>query len=426
IGLTAGEEQTAGPNKADNEAIAAPEEGVSDDRTDLKPGEKSILIIEDDRKFSGILMELAREKNFKALAAGDGRHGLQLAEDYRPNAIILDIGLPLMDGWSVMERLKDNPGTRHIPVHFISGADHRMEAGRMGAIGYSIKPASMGDLGAAFDNIEYFISEEMKKLLAVTGNEARRRDIFKIVDNEKLDISVAATQEEARRHLHTIQCDCIILDIDLENGSQLLDFLCTEEALSRIPIVVYAERELTEQEEQALSKCGKKLTVKEVHSRERLLDEATLFLHQVEANLPKEQREMLEMVHNKEAILAGKKVLVADDDMRNIFAISAILEEKDMDVIVATNGELALDLLEEHPDIVLALMDIMMPKMDGYEAMRKIRAQARLRKLPIIALTAKAMKEDRAKCIEAGANDYLAKPIDADKLISLMRVWLYP
>jgi CheY-like chemotaxis protein/two-component sensor histidine kinase len=400
---------------------------VEDDRFDLQAGDKFILVVEDDRKFSSILMELAREKGFKCILAEDGKVALQLTEQYQPNAIILDVGLPKVDGWTVMERLKDNPKTRHIPVHFMSAADHGRDARNMGAIGYLLKPVSMNELSEAFRRIEQFIAKTLKRLVIVVESQLHQDKILDLVSNEGATVVTLKTCDEAHQYLLQNTTDCLILDIDLTHGTavKLLKQLAADENLSQIPVIIYADRELTLQEEQMLQACSSSLTVKAVRSPERLLDEATLFLHQLEASLPKEKRKMLQMVHDKEAILRGKKVLVVDDDMRNTFALATVLEEREMEVLVAKNGKESLRLLEENTDISLVLMDIMMPEMDGYEAMRKIRAQPRFRKLPMIALTAKAMKGDKAKCIEAGANDYLAKPVDTDKLVSLMRVWLY-
>ncbi|OQY49567.1 MAG: hypothetical protein B6247_23265 [Candidatus Parabeggiatoa sp. nov. 2] len=337
-------------------------EKIADDRDNLQPSDKSILVIEDDRQFYGILMQLARERGFKCLVAEDGKTGLLLADEYQPHAIILDVRLPQLDGWSVMERLKDNPQTRHIPV-----------------------------------------------------------------GSGEVQTTLAETLAQANEYLNKTPFDCIVVDIDVEKGSgiELLKQLYQEDNLSQIPVILYALRELTAAENQALQQCETHITVKAVKSRERLLDETTLFLHQVEANLPQDKRNMLHKVHDKEAILKNKKVLIVDDDMRNTFALATVLEDKQMEIVVAENGNEALGLLDKHPDINIVLMDIMMPELDGYEAMQKIRAQERFCKLPIIALTAKAMKGDKAKCIEAGANDYLSKPVDTDKLISLMRVWLY-
>jgi signal transduction histidine kinase/CheY-like chemotaxis protein len=400
---------------------------VLDDRNSLHPEDKIILIVEDDHNFSKVLIDLAREKNFKCILAEDGQTGLQLATEYAPHAIILDISLPQLDGWTVMERLKDNPHTRHIPVHFMSAYDHRKDAKQKGAIGYLLKPINMEQLTTAFKRIERFIAKAVKNLLVVIADETRQGKILELVSDEEVQTKVAVTRAEAFKQLHLTSYDGIILDIDIEQGAgiQFLEQLQSDESLSQIPVIIYAGRELTQQEQVIVHQYENNLTLKAVSSPGRLLEEVTLFLHQVEATLPKEKRKMLQMVHNKEAILKQKKVLIVDDDTRNTFALLTILEDKDMVVVAGKNGKEALELLEEHSDIDIVLMDIMMPEMDGYEAIQKIRAQPHLRKLPIIALTAKAMKGDKAKCIEAGANDYLAKPVDIDKLISLMRVWLY-
>jgi len=402
-------------------------DNLIDDRDNLQADDKSILIIEDDRKFSRILIELAQEKQFKCLLAEEGQSGLQLAENYKPDAIILDIGLPKIDGWTVMERLKENPNTRHIPVHFMSASDHRQEAKKMGAIGYLLKPMGMTELSEAFKKIDRFISKTLKNLLILIDQEQRHQEILKLLDNDNVQSTIAKTQAIALEQLKTIPFDCIVLDIEVEqsSGIKLLEQLYSEEKLAQIPVIIYAERELTDSEETVLHQYAENLTIKAVRSPARLLDETTLFLHQVEAQLPKEKQKMLRMVHDKKAILTGKKVLLVDDDIRNTYALMTFLDGLDMEVTVGNNGKEAIALLDDHPDINIVLMDIMMPEMDGYEAMRQIRTQARFRKLPIIALTAKAMKGDKTKCIEAGANDYLSKPVDTDKLISLMRVWLY-
>jgi signal transduction histidine kinase/CheY-like chemotaxis protein len=405
-----------------------PTEDIIDDRADLTPEDKSLLIIEDDRKFSSLLMELAQEKDFKCLIAEDGKTGLQLAEQYKPHAVILDVGLPQLDGWTVMERLKDNPDTRHIPVHFISATDQNsQEAKKMGAIGYLHKPVNLEQLGEAFKQIEQFLSKTVKTLLVIVDSEPHQQQILELVGGGNIQTTLAVTTAAALQHLKKAAFDCIILDMDIEqsSGLQLLEQMQEEEGFCQIPLIVYAERELTPSEEASLLECADHLTLKTVRSKERLLDEATLFLHQLEANLSKDKRNILRMVHDKEAILTNKKVMIVDDDIRNTFALTTFLEDKNMEVVVGNNGKEALELLNEHPDIAVVLMDIMMPEMDGYEAMRQIRAQERFRKQPIIALTAKAMKGDKGKCIEAGANDYLSKPVDTDKLISLMRVWLY-
>jgi len=400
---------------------------IPDDRDDLKPGDKSILFIEDDRKFSSVLTDVSNEKGFKHLLAEDGITGVQLAEQYKPSAIILDIGLPKLNGWSVMERLKDNPETRHIPVHFMSAANQSIDAKKMGAIGYLLKPVSMEKLADAFKQIEQFLTRTVKNMLIVTDIELHRQKMIELVNEEGIKIQQETTVKSAFQNLHTVTYDCIILDIDIEQGSggDLLRMMHQDISHCQTPIIVYADRDLTTEEDTLLMRCSDSIPIKSVGSPERLLDEATLFLHQIEAKLPDDKRHMLHMVHDKEAILKNKKVLIVDDDVRNIYALAIVLEENHMETVGAVDGHEGLKLLEENGDTAIVLMDIMMPNMDGYEAMQEIRKQPKYHKLPIIALTAKAMKDDKAKCIEAGANDYLAKPVDADKLMSLMRVWLY-
>ncbi|MDM8557327.1 response regulator [Candidatus Parabeggiatoa sp. HSG14] len=403
------------------------EEDIIDDRNTLKPEDKSLLIIEDDRKFSTILMELARGQDFKCLLAENGRTGLQLAEEYKPNAIILDAGLPQLDGWTVMDKLKDNSDTRHIPVHFISASDQGLMAKKMGAIGFLHKPVSIEQIGKAFKRIEQFLNQTVKNLLVIVDSEPHQQQILKLMSSGNVEVTIAVTMASSLQHLKTKLFDCIILDMEIEQGAgkQLLEKMDEFDGLCQTPLIIYTNRELTTSEEALLQQCAERLPVKSVKSPEQLLDEATLFLHQLESNLPKEKRNMLKMVHDKEAILKDKKVLIVDDDMRNVFALATILEDKGMEVAVAQNGKEGLAMLENYKDIAIILMDIMMPEMDGYEAMQEIRKQQSYRKLPIIALTAKAMKGDKTKCIEAGANDYLSKPVNTDKLISLMRVWLY-
>jgi CheY-like chemotaxis protein len=415
----------------EHSSVEAPppiEREIDDDRASLNPEDKSLLIIDDDPNFSSILIELGREQNFKCLLAEDGRTGLQLAEEYQPNAIILDVGLPSLNGWTVLERLKDNPETRHIPVHFISGAEpNTLNATKMGAIGFLQKPVNMEQLGEVFKKIEQFITKAVKEVLVIVDNEPHQQKILELVEAEDIQTTLAVTRAAALGQLRETFFDCVILDMDIEQGSggQLLENMQEQEGLCQTPVIVYTERDLTAEEEALLLQCADHLPVKAVCSSERLLDEATLFLHQVEANLPAQKRQMLRMVHDKELILNEKKVLIVDDDVRNVFALATVLEDKNMEVLAGNNGLEALTLLEEHRDISIGLMDIMMPEMDGYEAMRKIRQQPQYHKLPIIALTAKAMKGDKTKCIDAGANDYLSKPVDTEKLISLMRVWLY-
>jgi len=401
----------------------------ADDRDNIQTDNRVLLIIEDDVQFAQLIQELAREKDFKCVLAHDGKNGLELAKQYQPSAIILDVGLPLVDGWTVMDRLKTDAQTRHIPVHFMSGGDiaQSRDARQMGAIGYLLKPVSMTELGNAFRKIEHFIDHEVKHLLVALAEQNRQQQVLDLLGSSGVSTVLVSNSEEAYQALHRSTVDCIVLDIDFDEGRSLkmLEQLRADDDLSLIPVIIYTNRELTLDEEKHLAQNSEDLTLKAVHSPERLLDEATLFLHQVESKLPKGQQRILKMIHDKETILNNKKVLLVDDDARNVFSLGATLESKGMDVLIAKDGTQAMQLLEENPTVDLILMDIMMPRMDGYETMRKIRAQGRFRKLPIIALTAKAMKGDRVKCIEAGANDYMAKPLETEKLLSLMRVWLY-
>lgn len=400
---------------------------VEDDRKIVTTGSKSLLIIEDDKNFSKILCDFAREKGFMCLIAEDGETGLHFADYYVPSAVILDIGLPGIDGWTVMERLKDNPKLRHIPVHFMSAADSSMDAMRMGAIGYLTKPVSMEKVEETFSKLENMISKPVSRLLVVEDDTLQRQSIKELIGNSDVQTTAVATGTEAYEELQQESYDCMILDLGLEDmsGFDLLEKIRKNEQLAKVPIIIYTGRELTEQEENRLNSYAESIIIKGVKSPERLLDESALFLHRVEANLPAEKRKMLKMVHDKEAVLSGRKILLVDDDMRNVFALSSILEERNLDVVVARDGVECLEKLQESPDVDAVLMDIMMPRMDGYDAMRHIRKDSKLKKLPIIALTAKAMKGDRSKCIEAGANDYLAKPVNPDKLLSMLRVWLY-
>lgn len=400
---------------------------IKDDRKTISAGDQSILIIEDDPKFLKILRDLTREHGFKCLVAGDGKTGLQFADYYKPSGIILDVSLPGISGWSVMARLKDNPETRHIPVHFISASDNEIDAKKMGAIDFVTKPVSPEAIDRVFDKLNKVISKPVKDLLVVEDNSEHAKLISKIVGSGDVRTTIALTATEAYNHILSGKFDCIVLDISLPDmsGVDLLSKIRSNENISQLPVIVYTGRELTSQEKKIIDEYAESTIVKGKDSNRKLLDETTLFLHRVEANLPETQQKILRMIHDKETVLADKKILVVDDDMRNAFSIKKILEDKGMKVLVGKNGKESLASLGNNPDINLVLMDIMMPEMDGYTAIGEIRKQDRFKKLPIIALTAKAMKGDRAKCIEAGANDYLAKPFDIDRLFSMLRVWLY-
>jgi len=399
-----------------------------DDSDNLLPDEKSILIIDDDVKFARILLDLAREKGFKGLVAVDGAKGLAVAEKRLPSAIILDINLPGMDGWTVMEQLKSHPRTRAIPVHFISVLDKKMIGLKIGAIGFLTKPVNREKLGQAFDKIENTITKTIQQLLIVEDDETTRNSLSDLLGEKKdLQIHLAATAGEALTILQSNAIDLMILDLRLPDmsGFELLSRIEKESSSSLPPVIVHTGRDITRREEIELRKYAESIIVKGVNSGTRLLDEVTLFLHRVEADLPAELQNTFRMIHDQETALKDREILLVDDDMRNVYALMAVLESRGLKVHAAANGQEALDRLIEIPGIDLVLMDIMMPVMDGYEAIGKIRQQAAWAKLPIIALTAKAMKGDREKCIDAGANDYLAKPVDPEKLFSLLRVWLY-
>lgn len=400
---------------------------VDDDRNQLGPTDKVLLIIEDDVKFARILLDMARGRGFKALVALQGDIGLEMAKSYRPDAIILDIQLPVIDGWSVMGELKSSAVTRHIPVHVISVVDEVKQGLMMGAIAYLKKPSSREALEDAFTHIQSYAEKSMKHLLIVEDDDIQRNSIIELIGHDDVSITAASTGAEALSELRKQRYDCMVLDLMLTDmtGFELLDQIRDDENLVDLPIIIYTGKDLDSKEEMQLRKYAESIIIKDVKSPERLLDETTLFLHRVEADLPEDKRKILQKLHNKEELFEGKKILLVDDDIRNVFALSSVLEGYNMEVTFAENGREAIELLQQNPDFDLVLMDMMMPEMDGYEAMRRLREMPEFDVLPIIALTAKAMKEDRAKCIEAGASDYMKKPIQTEQLLSLMRVWLY-
>ncbi|MBW8034905.1 MAG: response regulator [Planctomycetes bacterium] len=404
---------------------------IDDDRDNISDDDKVILIVEDDERFAKILADISHEKGFKCLVAGDGETGVQFAIDRQPEAIILDVGLPGMDGFSVIDKLKDNPKTRHIPVHFMSARDERQSEAKaltMGAIGYITKPVSKEQLDGVFDNIRQFISGDIKKLLVAENNTETRETIVDLIGSADIEIATVSTGQEAYELLKTQKFDCMVLDPSLPDisGFEFLTQMKDDnDIVSKPPVVIYSGKDLSSNELKELKEYAGNVIVKGAQSPETLMDETSLFLHRVETSLPQQQQRMIRMAHDKETILQNKKVLVVDDDMRNVFALSHALKSRGMNVLRAENGLEALDILEANDDVDIVLMDITMPVMDGYETMRRIRAKKKYWKLPILALTAKAMDGDREKCIEAGANDYLAKPIDVEKVLSMFRVWLY-
>jgi|GEM_PF-481649 len=401
---------------------------VPDDRRSLRKGERSLLIIGDDAALCEKLRDIAHERGFKTLIAENGETGLHFADFYCPSAIILDLALAGTDGWQVMERLKESSETRHIPVHFLAATDMQATGKKMGALGFLKKTLNPEELDNAFKRIEDIVSRPVKRLLLVEDNDIQRKSIIELVADPNVKTTAVATGEEAYALLRRVPFDCMILDLGLggdQNGFELLAQVRDDDSIPKLPIIIYTGRDLSKQEESQLFRYAESIIIKGAHSPERLLDEATLFLHHVESDLPKEKQRALRMVYDKEAAFKGKKILLVDDDMRNLFALASALEEKGMQVLEAADGNEGLDRLRTHDDIDLVLMDTMMPEMDGYETIKQIRGMKRYSQVPIISLTAKAMKGDRAKCIEAGANDYLAKPVDLVKLLSLLRVWLH-
>ncbi|MBW6512013.1 MAG: response regulator [Desulfuromonadaceae bacterium] len=410
------------------EALADLPQPLSDDRALLTPDDRAILIIEDDLSFAQLLADMVRARHFKVLVAADGESGLALADHVKPSAVILDIMLPHIDGWAVMRRLKDNPRTRHIPVHFITCLDEEHKALAMGAVGYLRKPVSSEQLDSVFGTLEEAVSKTVRRLLIVEDNESEAAAMVELLGERNVEITVVSDGQAAIDHLKSNHFDCIVLDLGLTDttGFTLLEHLRSHPQFFRIPVIIHSGQELSREDEHRLRRYSESIIIKGTRSPERLLNEVTLFLHLVESGLSPGKQQMIRTVLDKEAMLAGKKVLIVDDDMRNIFSLSSILAEKELVIFEAENGREALARLNEQPDIDLVLMDIMMPEMDGYAAMRAIRQDQRFTRLPIIAMTAKALKGDQEKCLEAGASDYLSKPIDTTKLFSLLRVWLYP
>ncbi|SEF61032.1 MULTISPECIES: response regulator [unclassified Alcanivorax] len=417
-------EADIGSNAEAHTAALTPNESGRDD---FVVREKTVLIVEDDIEFANVLLELAADYGLEGHICSDGEAGLEYASHYRPSAIILDIGLPGIDGWEVMEKLKADPRTKDIPVHFLSGRDERKKALELGAIDFLTKPAKQDDILSAFAKIEGAIETNVRRLLVVEDSEIQHESIRELFDQKGVEITAATSGEEALTALRETVFDCMILDLTLPDmsGFELLETLHASESYDSVPVVIYTGKDMTREEEAKLRKYADRIILKTERSHERLLNEASLFLHWLESTLPANRRPGNDAIEHRDDIFEGKQLLLVDDDMRNIYALSAQLEELGFDITIANNGREALDVLEANAQMDIVLMDIMMPEMDGYEAMSLIREQSRFQKLPILALTAKAMKDDRAKCIQAGANDYCSKPIDMAKLTSLLRVWLH-
>ena len=385
---------------------------ISDDRESLEPGDTTLLIVEDDPLYCKILCDLGHDAGFKVIVAITGAEALALAREYHPTAISLDVFLPDMLGWTVLNHLKQDPATRHIPVHVLTLDEDRQHGLSRGAFSFLTKPTTHEALETAVNKIKEFSTPRRRRLLVVEDNPAEQLSVKELLGHDDIDVTIATTGAEALDAVDKGSFDCMVLDLRLPdmNGFEVLEKLRDTPNLSELPVVVFTGKELTPEEDARLRVLARSVVVKGVESPERLLDETGLFLHRVISNLPPEKQSMLNRLHSSDDALVDKKVLVVDDDVRNIFALSSVLERRGMTVLTAGTGKEAISLLESTPDVAIVLMDVMMPEMDGYETMQAIRQNPLFRRLPIIALTAKAMKGDREKCLEAGASEYLAKP----------------
>jgi CheY-like chemotaxis protein len=420
----------ARPVKARAEPQVAPP-AIEDDRERLTAESRVILVIEDDVHFAGVLRDLSRELGFHCVVTHTAHDGLAAARLYRTSAILLDVQLPDHSGLGVLDQLKRDPSTRHIPVHVASVDDFSREALELGAVGYVLKPVKRDQLIKAIHTLEQKLSQALRRVLVVEDDQRQRDSVRELLSNGDVQIVDVANAREALEALRASTFDCVVMDLNLPDlsGYELLEQMATEETISFPPVIVYTGRSLTSDEEQRLRRFSKSIIIKDARSPERLLDEVTLFLHQMEAALPPDRQRMLKEVRNRDAALEDRRILIVEDDVRNVFALSSVLEPKGVKVAIARNGKEALAVLERtqaDPDakIDLVLMDLMMPEMDGLTCMREIRKRPDWKKLPIIALTAKAMKDDQEQSVAAGANDYIAKPLDVEKLLSLVRVWM--
>jgi signal transduction histidine kinase/DNA-binding response OmpR family regulator len=398
----------------------------ADDRDKAPFATRCILVVEDEPNFARILFDLAHELGYQCLVAHGADEGYNLAEEYLPDAILLDMRLPDHSGLTVLQRLKEHANTRHIPVHVISVEDRVEAAMHMGAIGYAVKPTTREELKDVFARLEAKLTQKVKRVLLVEDDDLQRDSIARLIGDDDIEITDVGYAQAALDLLRTNVYDCMIIDLKLPDmlGNELLKRMATEDICSFPPVIVYTGRNLTRDEEAELRKYSRSIIIKGARSPERLLDEVTLFLHKVESQLSHDRQKMLKTARSRDKVFEGRKILLVDDDVRNIFALTSALEHKGAVVVIGRNGYEAIDKLNEVEDIDLVLMDVMMPEMDGYEATALIRQDPRWKKLPIIAVTAKAMKDDQERCLAAGSNDYLAKPIDLDRLFSLIRVWL--
>jgi CheY-like chemotaxis protein/signal transduction histidine kinase/HAMP domain-containing protein len=404
-----------------------PADLIADDRDALEPGDAILLIVEDDTYYARVLADLARDCGFKVIVATRGLEALTLARQFHPTAVSLDVFLPDMLGWTVLSQLKQDPAMRHIPVQMVTLDEDRQHGLARGAYAFVTKPATAEGLQSALARIKDYATTQRKRLLVVEDNASERLGITELLGYDDIEIVVASTGAEALDTLHEQAIDCVVLDLRLPDmsGFEVLERIRDDEVVRDVPVVVFTGKQLSPEEDTQLHTLARSVVVKGVESPERLLDETALFLHRVVSDLPDDKQRMLDRLHSSDDDLVGKKVLVVDDDVRNIFALSSVLERRGMTVLTADTGREAIATLESTSDVAIVLMDIMMPEMDGYETMQVIRQNPEFRRLPIIALTAKAMKGDREKCLEAGASDYLAKPVNTEQLLSALRMWLH-
>jgi CheY-like chemotaxis protein/signal transduction histidine kinase/HAMP domain-containing protein len=402
-------------------------ETIEDDRNNLQPGDAILLIVEDDVHFARILCDLSRDKGFKVLVATRGTEALVLARELHPTAVSLDVSLPDMLGWTVLNHLKQDPTTRHIPVQMLTANEDWHHGLSHGAFAFVTKPTTREGLASAIDRIRDYARPRRKRLLVVEDEPAQQLSIRALLDYNDIDVDVVSTGQDALAAVKSQNYDCVVLDLRLPDmtGFELLEQLSDSDTGNELPVVVFTGKDLSPEEDARLHMLARSVIVKDVESPERLLDETALFLHRVVGELPQEKQNMLDRLHRSDEALVGKKVLVVDDDVRNIFALSSVLERRGMSVLMAGTGREAIATIESTPDLGIVLMDIMLPEMDGYETMQVIRQNPLFRRLPIIALTAKAMKGDREKCLQAGASEYLAKPVNTEQLLSSLRMWLH-
>ncbi|MBZ7927522.1 HAMP domain-containing protein [Ensifer adhaerens] len=403
------------------------QEPVFDDRGVIGPGDAILLIVEDDPHYARVLVDLAHDNGFKVLVTTLGSEALDLAQEYKPAAISLDIFLPDMSGWTVLSHLKQSPATRHIPVQIISLDDDRQHGLTRGAFAFMTKPTTTDSVGKALSRLKSYAEPRRKQLLLVEDNEAERLSVTALLGDHDIDILSVGSGGEALSALKESPADCVVLDLTLPDmsGFEVLEKIRDDQDIGEVPVVVFTGRALTPAEDAQLRTMARSVVVKGVESPERLLDETALFLHRIVADMPPAMQALLEDLHSSDEDLLGVSVLLVDDDARNIFALSSVLERRGMRVLTATTGSEAIEVLGQEPTVAIVLMDIMMPGMDGYETMQVIRSDLKFRRLPILALTAKAMKGDREKCLEAGASDYLAKPVNTEQLLSALRMWLH-